>query len=164
MDTAGYTPAKLTFHQDAFSVRRRAWGSSEPRNLVIPHRWYGEQSSVAPSAEEESTLLNGLNCGTGILGGPIHLISKSQAFQSRWCPKNLATEPLCQDYIVIEMVLQESGDWWVLPPHQDFFSTDGFLVVTQVRNHMTLDVFTFNCSIPALGDVASEKLFFLMHS
>lgn len=162
--SAGYTCAKLTLHQDAFAVRRHAWGSSEPRNLVILNRWYWRTILCWTFCRRRGY---SVNSGTGILEGPIHLIPKSQAFQWKWCPKKIAYWPILSICIVIEMVLQEIGDWWVLPPHQDFFTTawvDGFLVVTQVKSHMTLDMFTYSSSIPALGDVASGNLVFLMHS
>lgn len=162
--SAEYTYANLTFHQDAFAVRRHAWGSWEPRNLVIPNRWYQTTVLCWTFCKRRDSHVNS---GTSTLEGPIHLIPKSQAFQQRWGSKKPGYETILSVCIVIEIVLQEAEDWQVLPPHQDFLGTaweDGFLVMTQVTNHRTLDVFTYGFSIPALGDVASDKLFFLMHS
>lgn len=82
--SAGYTCAKLTFHQGAFAVRSHALGWSEPRNLVIPNRWYWRTVLCWTFCKRRDYCVYS---GTGILEGPIHLITKSQAFQWRWCPE-----------------------------------------------------------------------------
>lgn len=86
-----------------------AWGSSEPRNLVIPNRWY------------QRTILCWTFCRRRVYHvSCVALASWKVQFSSLQShrhssgggvQKYLATEPLCQVCIVIEMVLQETGGW-----------------------------------------------------
>lgn len=148
--SAGYTCTKLTLHQDAFAVRRHVWSSSEPRNLVILIDSTGEQSLLNP-VQKKRLLWEQWHWHLGrpdsphskVTAIPVEEVSKKNCLLThfvlwlKWCCRKL-----------------ENGECHFL---QDFFTTawvDGFLVVTQVKNHMAFDMFTYSSSIAALGDVA----------